>query len=410
MFLFICWENEYTPHFHHLHESYQMSILIKAAEKWISEGAPQTWECPHLVEPGLQALFFESVPFKGKPTRVFAWLGLPEGAKADKPVPGVVLVHGGGGTAFARWVRWWNQRGYAAIAMDTCGAMPIAETGMLGSADWPRHSYSGPYGWGSWEQGDWEPQDQWCYHAPAAVIKAHSLLASLPEVDAGRIGLTGISWGGYLTCMVSGLDPRFKAAAPVYGCGYVSDESTWTEDGSFDKLSDAQTAFWRDNFDPARVLHRANLPMLWLNGTNDFAYRPSSWQKSIDTAPGPHQLCMKVRWPHGHFPEAEETREIEAFFAAQLNDAPALLSIGKPTVENNLITATYGDERPLRSASLVVTVDQGRWPSREWHTLPADFDAETRTVAAQLPEGTTAAYLSLTSEDWLTTSSLVKCL
>ena len=36
----------------------------------------------------------------------------------------MVLVHGGGGTAFAEWVKAWTSRGYAAIAMDTCGQIP----------------------------------------------------------------------------------------------------------------------------------------------------------------------------------------------------------------------------------------------------------------------------------------------
>ena len=36
---------------------------------------------------------------------------------ADSPVPGVVLVHGGGGTAFSEWVTEWTNRGYAAISI-----------------------------------------------------------------------------------------------------------------------------------------------------------------------------------------------------------------------------------------------------------------------------------------------------
>src|SRR3954447_16090105 len=71
-------------------------------------------------EPGVRALYFESVPWKGKPTRVFAYYGAPAGKKR----PAMVLIHGGGGTAFAEWVRMWNKRGYAAIAMDTCGNLP----------------------------------------------------------------------------------------------------------------------------------------------------------------------------------------------------------------------------------------------------------------------------------------------
>ena len=47
------------------------------------------------------------------------------------------------------------------------------------------------------------------------VILAHSLLRSWPRVDPERIGLTGISWGGYLTCIATGVDNRFKFAIPV---------------------------------------------------------------------------------------------------------------------------------------------------------------------------------------------------
>lgn len=109
------------------------SILVKASKEWTDEDAPAVWPCTHLSEEGISGLFFAGVPYRNQPTRVFAWLGLPEGASAQQRVPGVVLVHGGGGTAFARWVRWWCARGFAAIAMDTCGAMPLPDTGILGS-------------------------------------------------------------------------------------------------------------------------------------------------------------------------------------------------------------------------------------------------------------------------------------
>jgi dienelactone hydrolase len=42
--------------------------------------------------------------------------------------PGIVLVHGGGGAAFAKWAELWAKRGYAGIAMDLagCGERPSA--------------------------------------------------------------------------------------------------------------------------------------------------------------------------------------------------------------------------------------------------------------------------------------------
>ena len=81
-------------------------------------------EGEYLCQPGVRGLFYESLPWHGHATRVFGWLGLPEGASASSPAPGVVLVHGGGATALADWVRLWVSRGYAALEMDTCGGFP----------------------------------------------------------------------------------------------------------------------------------------------------------------------------------------------------------------------------------------------------------------------------------------------
>ena len=77
---------------------------------------------------GVRAIAFTGLPFRGTPTRVFAWLGIPE-VKPGEKVPAMVLVHGGGGTAFDEWVRLWVARGYAAIAMDTCGQVPVGNYG-----------------------------------------------------------------------------------------------------------------------------------------------------------------------------------------------------------------------------------------------------------------------------------------
>ena len=45
---------------------------------------------------------------------MFASYGIPENANKDNPVPAIVLVHGGGGTASSSWVKTWVEKGYAA--------------------------------------------------------------------------------------------------------------------------------------------------------------------------------------------------------------------------------------------------------------------------------------------------------
>jgi dipeptidyl aminopeptidase/acylaminoacyl peptidase len=217
---------------------------------------PQTFPAPEFSAPQVEALFIEGQPYQGKPTRVFAWVGIPD-VPAGTRVPGMVLVHGGGGTAFESWVRRWTAQGYAAIAIDTCGALPRKEIkdGKPGKA-WERHAFSGPPGWGGYQQIDEPFHDQWTYHAVAAAIRAHSYLLSLPSVDPERTGLTGISWGGYLTCLIAPNDPRFKCAIPVYGCGFTNEHSFAK---NVNGLGPERAARWMTWWDPSSYLAKTTM-------------------------------------------------------------------------------------------------------------------------------------------------------
>ena len=166
-------------------------VAVAAQASWdVAELSkpPATYEAAGFEAAGIRPLFYDGAPCKGKPTRLFAWYGAP---KAEGRVPAMVLVHGGGGTAFADWVKLWVERGYAAIAMDLCGAVPRKEP----NKGWNRHEHGGPPGWGGFDQVGDAAEDQWTYHAVAGVIRGHSLIRSFPEVDPDRIGVTGISWG-----------------------------------------------------------------------------------------------------------------------------------------------------------------------------------------------------------------------
>ena len=112
----------------------------------------------------------------------------------------------------------------------------------------------------------------------------HSLIRSLPEVDPERTGVTGISWGGYLTCIVAGVDPRFKLAVPVYGCGFYRD--TLFQD-NLKQLTHDNADRWLAWWDPSVYLGLAKMPMLWVTGSNDFAYTLNALQPSYRLPNGP---------------------------------------------------------------------------------------------------------------------------
>ncbi len=353
--------------------------------------APRTFDAPAHSEKGVKALLFEGPPYKGKPTRVFAWYGAPQ---APGRHPAMVLIHGGGGTAFAEWVRMWNARGYAAIAMDTVGTIPQTATApnKIWNPDRSRHEFSGPAGWGDFANVDLAPQDQWTYHAVAAVVRAHSLLRSFPEVDAKRIGVTGISWGGYLTSIVSGVDTRYKFAAPVYGCGYLGEDSAWT--GQEKTLGAERWKKWLELWDPSRYLGRAKLPMLWVNGTNDFAYPLPSWRKSYRLTKGRRTLAVRVRMRHSH-PDGAKPEEIHSYadFILKKGPPPAMVTAQGEDGSNGW--ANFRAAGSLKGAELNYTRDLGKWPDRKWESAPVEIDAAAGRVYAQLPAGVKAYYFNL---------------
>lgn len=360
--------------------------------------SPPVWNMKELGQPpkvyvadgfnaeGCQAIFYEGLPFNGHPTRVFAWLGLPKVEPGEK-VPAIVLVHGGGGTAFAAWVQLWTSRGYAAIAMDTTGCVPKGA-----SSKWERHPWSGPQGWDACFKNIDDPtDDQWTYHAVANAILANSLLRSLPEVDTNRIGLTGISWGGYLTCIVSGIDHRFRFVVPVYGCGYTLDSNFAS---SVLALGKERGERWMRWWDPSMYLRNAAMPMLWVDGSNDFAYTLNALQKSYRLPTGQRTLCTRLRMIHGHGGPGENPEEIRVFADSILKGGVPLLKITEQGRDGNKAWATFEGKTPVAKAELNITKDLGNWSKRKWDALPANLDAAGK-VTAVLPEGVTAYYLNL---------------
>ena len=341
---------------------------------------------------GLKAVYYDGLTWKGNPTRVFAWMGIP---KAEGKVPAMVLVHGGGGTAFSDWVKLWTSRGYAAIAMDLCGALP-----RKAGKGWERHAQGGPPGWGGFDQIDGDEKDHWTYHAVADVILAHSLLRSLPEVDPERIGITGISWGGYLTCITASVDRRFKFAAPVYGCGFLGEDSVWL--GTFAKMGKEKADAWLRLWDPSQYLGKARMPFLWVNGTNDFAYPLDSYKKSYRLPGVERTLAIRIRMPHAHGGPGEKPEEIHAFANALFLGGPPLATVIGSGVERGEACVRFTTKVAIAKAELCFTRDSGKWQDRKWESAPAKL--EDGRASAAIPDGARAFYINLVDDRGLVVS------
>ena len=145
--------------------------------------------------------------------------------------------------------------------------------------------------------------------------------------------------------------------------------------------------------------------MLWLNGTNDFAYPPDSWQKSYRQPKGPRTLCMRLRMIHGHGPPGENPEEIRAFADAILKDGKPLARITDQGRDGQRAWATFESPTPIAKAELLFTKDDGPWQKRAWEAVPAEVDRDGKRVTAQVPPGATADYLNLIDDRGLIVST-----
>ncbi len=357
------------------------------------------WDLPHLSEPpqyqwsGQQSpvwsLQYQGESYQGKPTHVFAYYASPatlngQPARAGS-LPAVILVHGGGGTAFNVWAELWAKRGYAAIAMDLSGYGPdrkklpdggpaLRDNVIFGGIDQPI-------------------PDQWPYHAVANVILAHSLIRSFPEVDANRTAITGISWGGYLTSIVAGLDNRFKAAVPVYGCGFLYENSGWLH--AFEEMTPQQKSRWITLWDPSCYIGSTTIPIFFVNGTNDRFYRLDSYSKTYQLVKTNGNYRITVNMPHSH-QAGWAPPEIGLFIDQYINEGLPLPIIAAPRLTNGQIKAEVQTRTTLTAATLHYTT--GTIPINEltWQSIPARI--ENQAIIAPVPPQDAAIWF-LTATD-----------
>jgi dienelactone hydrolase len=131
------------------------------------------------------------LPYRGK--SLPAIFHLPPNYQTGTKVPVIVAVSGMDGfkeRSVSLYKDTWMERGYAVLA------------------------FEGP--------GYWEPPLRGIYVDVSGWEEAARTLAGWlskrPEIDAGRIGMTGVSFGSFFTAIMMASDARYKACAVVGTC------------------------------------------------------------------------------------------------------------------------------------------------------------------------------------------------
>jgi hypothetical protein len=306
--------------------------------------------------------------FKGKPARMAAIYGFPEGAK--EKLPAVMHIHGGGQRAFLSEVKLLVGRGYAALSVnwggDGDGQPPFnsVEGAQPGdpNTDWgavdptqlnvPGYNTVLPGPKQFFEDREHPKNNNW-YLLTLGCRRGLTFLEQQPEVDARRLGVHGFSMGGNLTMYVAGSDDRVKAAVPgVGGQGFRWQPHEFIGGMAQQEHVKGDVEMFRRtlSFDSYAVLIQC--PVLHRSGTNDFhGWMDDVYRTNSLITNQPTRYSWSPHLNHRLIPEVAVAMPL--WFDHFLKGGPAL----PETPASELVLQT-GDHIPL----FLVAPDQKRLP------------------------------------------------
>lgn len=190
------------------------------------------------------------------------------------PFPLIIHAPGGGQTVSDADLAFWTGHGFACVSFDWQHGLYDHD---------PRHKSSWPANVVT--QGNGQHPDQFILPlAVQAIGVVIDWLTQDPRCEASRIGLTGISWGGYLTWLGGVHESRLSAIVPVYGCGGLFE----SEHACGLSCSPAVQDVWLAEWEPRHLAARQQAPVAYLSGTNDFFGYPVHADAVLDVLSVPH--------------------------------------------------------------------------------------------------------------------------
>lgn len=346
---------------------------------------PKLKNVPINIGENISAIKFEAEPYREKKyTWVFAVIGKPDSVLFPKPkngYPAIVLVHGGGGQVFIDWVKYWNNKGYIAIAFDTYGNELDNNLEKVKNID-AGPSYCNT---GIMDNPD-DEKNSWIYHNVSNVILSNNILRAREDVDKEKIVATGISWGSFILCITCAIDKRFAAFAPVYGGAYIYNDTFFINDcSSPSAFGGKKRKKWIKKFDASSYLSFAQKPMLFVSGIDDPAFSVINRVKTYRLVKAKKYFSMRSDLEHDHV--WYKTDEIHYFFNSVLFGAEISIINGLIR-EGDRVRLSYDNK--LFDTVRVIYTESNDVDSHKWKFITEIIEEKDGIYSYKLPPTVTA--------------------
>ena len=287
----------------------------------------------------------------------FAYMGFPGKPVPPGGFPGVVMIHGGGGTAYPKYAKKWIDKGYAVIMLDWYNCRPVPQkTGKTKKVPL-----------------DGGPRQDHVANV-ANMILSHTVLRSQPNVNPNKTIFAGLSWGSWYGAMVAAIDHRFKAGIEIY-CGDIKESDIFTN---------------------GRFHQDIKIPLYWIVGTNDKHTTVSTITKAFKVCPKVYNRSIVIKLPHSHVGfDFECCERMAAHFLKGEVNLPKLSDI---RFKDGIASATILDHgKGIKEAYLCYTDSTDPvYYKREWKKIPAAVKGNS--ILAKVPENANSFYLTAFDE------------
>lgn len=263
----------------------------------------------------LQMLTFKVGTFKGKESRIAAYFAWPVESKGK--LPGLVQIHGGGQRASKIPVLADAANGYASLSINWLGHDLDDQKPEDAGTDWgaldPTQKHVSHYFTTMPDPLTLDavpsPRNNNWFILTLTARRALTFLEQQPMVDAGRLGVYGHSMGGHITTLVSGVDPRIKAAVPSCGGGGVPQKKIVDRPGSSAGrvLTDPLLLAM---IDERQALKNVDFPILYQGPQNDFNAPLDTLMHNWEVIPHHSKVHFSVspHFNHRHVLESDAAR------------------------------------------------------------------------------------------------------
>jgi dipeptidyl aminopeptidase/acylaminoacyl peptidase len=239
--------------------AFTLSDPLHPAEVWTAAPGRKETMRPLSLHNDVARSMFASAPenllcksFDG--TEIQGWLLKPAGWREDRKYPLILSIHGGPhgmfGYAFNSTFQVYAARGYAVLYLNPRGSSGYGQKFSDGTIN-------------EWGGGDYRD-------LMAGVDEA---LRRYSWIDPNRMGVTGGSYGGFMTNWIITQTPRFKAAVSAAS---VSNLVSFYATSLYQDLIHTEFGgFPWDNYDllwqwsPLRYVRQAQTPTLFIHGEQD---------------------------------------------------------------------------------------------------------------------------------------------